>query len=365
MGHKGFKKQEDDDVKKGEMKVIADKSGSQTHFEDVFVSNIIGEVPLNGESDMAEKTLSAQHSKAREFENEIIEVIGKCLCTGYKMLDSVCTECNSPLLSDKEDRVGCVACAIILKNAPSVQPVVDGTESEASSYEDVTFVPTDESDSDKVSQMMGDLMCKGYRMLNEFCEVCNGILMDHPRNLTKECVSCHVSNGSNEELIGGIQEEHLTAPSGKPPVHLAKDGKHVKEQSLSDKISTALGDKMLCGHTLLDSVCQICNGVLMRAPKTMEIHCVACKVMESGSKPNNISASTETKPKPAVGAKKPKLESTSSLDQVTRDALEAVTLTLQQASQKLGEKPSRIQPDETLKYLQIISLSLDILKTHK
>ena len=55
--------------------------------------------------------------------------------------------------------------------------------------------------SDKVSQIMGQYMLKGYRMLDKQCPICSNVLLQTPaaQGGTNYCVSCYDMEPTEEK----------------------------------------------------------------------------------------------------------------------------------------------------------------------
>ncbi|CAJ0950070.1 unnamed protein product, partial [Mesorhabditis belari] len=57
---------------------------------------------------------------------------------------------------------------------------------------------------DQVSKQMGELLLLGHTMLDAYCQICNGILMES-RTGTRKCVACDIWDANNPKKTNSIQ----------------------------------------------------------------------------------------------------------------------------------------------------------------
>lgn len=118
---------------------------------------------------------------------------------------------------------------------------------------------------DQVSMKMGDLLLRGYTMLNAYCDICSGILMED-RQGVRVCVTCdllraelNLTPNMDSRVPDGLDEIHediavSSAPRDQqteclekePAVSLSNTAmKHSKEESLKQlyKIGSEKGER--------------------------------------------------------------------------------------------------------------------------
>ncbi|GMT18867.1 hypothetical protein PFISCL1PPCAC_10164 [Pristionchus fissidentatus] len=123
--------------------------------------------------------------------------------------------------------------------------------------------------SGEVSRRMGELLLRGYTMLNAECE-CGGILMED-RNGVRSCVACEVRDAA--PVPAAVEE----TPSS------SIDSQEVVDQGeLREYVSTNMGRLLMRGYTMLDAYCT-CSCILMEDREGTR-KCLACEFRENKRK---------------------------------------------------------------------------------
>ncbi|KAJ3381385.1 hypothetical protein HDU92_005349 [Lobulomyces angularis] len=131
----------------------------------------------------------------------------------------------------------------------------------------------------EISDSLGDLLLKGWKMLNEACEICLVPLMED-REGKVICVSC--VNKKKEVLE--TPEKVISS------VTLNKKEKDDEAENV-DRISNLIGEKLLVGWVLLNETCP-CGVPLMKNKAGEKICVVGCGKQEKGKQVLDISAPT-------------------------------------------------------------------------
>jgi uncharacterized Zn finger protein (UPF0148 family) len=129
------------------------------------------------------------------------------------------------------------------------------------------------SDKDRAIASMGDLLLKGWCMTNEGCENCSMPLM---RSKTGEevCTQCALRPQQPSVTPCLDQESPVLPPKKESPIPTKDSNK----ESLTDKASRLIGQKLLQGFTMLDRTCDDCTGVpLVGDRKSGTASCVLCR----------------------------------------------------------------------------------------
>lgn len=230
--------------------------------------------------------------------------------------------------------------------------------------------------SDQVSNKMGEMILQGYKMLDEICSTCGNVLLAN-QHKEKGCVACAMLLAKEMEIsdkANGIDSKESNAIEMKKANIITEESRKIGEttklpkKSLSDKISSKMGDLLVKGHTMLDEYCTVCSGILMKDPQTSVKNCIACQItntqpaalLEKGimndlSKTNNQGSSCElvVKNKGIVDFQNCQLF-----------AIKAVVERLQHTSSIVGDTTLPISPQDILINLEIIKECLNILKEY-
>uniref|UniRef100_A0A0N5A571 Sjogrens syndrome scleroderma autoantigen 1 n=2 Tax=Parastrongyloides trichosuri TaxID=131310 RepID=A0A0N5A571_PARTI len=183
--------------------ILVEKMNENDSNDEFVVGNIIKEIPLNEPPKNYDNLIDRELLSKRQFSEEVSEKMGEMMLQGYSMLNECCDACGNVLLANKRKEKGCVACAMIIAkeldevNNTSKQCIIDGEE--VKKFENISK-GQEKSLSDKISSRMGDLLIKGHRMLDEYCKVCMGVLMEDPKTNSKDCIACIILNQDNETL---------------------------------------------------------------------------------------------------------------------------------------------------------------------
>ncbi|CEF65949.1 Sjoegren syndrome/scleroderma autoantigen 1 family-containing protein [Strongyloides ratti] len=216
--------------------------------------------------------------------------------------------------------------------------------------------------SDQVSNKMGEMILQGYKMLDEICSTCGNVLLAN-QHKEKGCVACAMLLAKEMEIsdkANGIDSKESNAIEMKKTNIIIEESRKIGEtiklpkKSLSDKISSKMGDLLVKGHTMLDEYCTVCSGILMKDPQTSVKNCIACQItntqpaalLEKGitndlSKTNNQGSNCEL---------------------VVKN--KAVVERLQHTSSIVGDTTLPISPQDILINLEIIKECLNILKEY-
>jgi len=74
------------------------------------------------------------------------------------------------------------------------------------------YVLDKENFRDRVSKDMGDLLLRGYTMLNEYCDICKGILMSNREGI-RNCVACDVVRQQRASSLEHVPSPQTSRPS--------------------------------------------------------------------------------------------------------------------------------------------------------
>lgn len=134
--------------------------------------------------------------------------------------------------------------------------------------------------SDKISQLMGEYLLKGYKMLGIVCDICETILLETTSG-EKYCIACKELDEDAEKDNPVFQAENSQPKAEK------------QRRERSDVISKMLGDYLLKGYKMLDSTCSECDTILLqdRSKKDM---CVCCEFIDKKTDQDQLPVLTST-----------------------------------------------------------------------
>lgn len=134
--------------------------------------------------------------------------------------------------------------------------------------------------SDKISQLMGEYLLKGYKMLGIVCDICETILLETTSG-EKYCIAC-------KELDEDAEKDNpvFQADNSQPK---AEEQRHKR----SDAISKLLGDYLLKGYKMLDSTCSECDTILLQ-DRSKNYMCVGCEFIDKKPDQDQLPVLTST-----------------------------------------------------------------------
>uniref|UniRef100_A0AAF5DEI2 Sjoegren syndrome/scleroderma autoantigen 1 n=1 Tax=Strongyloides stercoralis TaxID=6248 RepID=A0AAF5DEI2_STRER len=216
--------------------------------------------------------------------------------------------------------------------------------------------------TEKVSNKMGEMILQGYTMLDEVCGTCGNVLLANQRK-EKGCVACAmlvINEMGPFERVEDVSKEKFgllkieKANSIQEGTEKLKETTMLPEKSLSDKISSKMGELLVKGHTMLDEYCVTCSGILMKDPQTSTKNCIACQI----SKPQEDKLNEKNVGRGALTINKKK----SSHEIVIKN--KAVAERLKHTSSIVGDSTLPISPQDVLINLEIVKECLNILKEY-
>ncbi|KAJ3314815.1 Coiled-coil domain-containing protein 42 [Boothiomyces sp. JEL0838] len=213
-----------------------------------------------------------------------IKRIGEYLLKGWVLTDVPCRNCQVPTLrtKDKSQVDFCTLCDLpseIIQKNDIDDSLLKKKELE---YKRVLDMELNEpkKETKSVSELLGKYLLKGWTMMQECCDTCEGV--PYMRNKKKElyCVSCEKYKKEDSPAQDAVKEnvQSVELQNAKTAQVAANaDLKMQDLQSLGQKKndpSNLMGQLLIQGWTMLDSCCKECNVPLMK--KGNENLCVSC-----------------------------------------------------------------------------------------
>ncbi|KAM7536490.1 hypothetical protein Aperf_G00000088284 [Anoplocephala perfoliata] len=263
----------------------------------------------------------ADREKSRQRSSEISRLMGQYLLKGWRMLGDSCPVCDTILFSNKDGSVYCIACNEVdnlnkagTDSVPTGESVRDNAcgdvfqsvekqhspdSSNNLSQSSLSIVTTSGSAktsveidrkrrrSDNISELMGQYLLKGWRKLDEYCPVCNTVLLRNKEgNLF--CVACDkfTSYQVSAEVPAQNNDNHALFPL--PLSHAEDFSERERRRKRSDKISELMGAYLLKGWRMLQSCCPVCDTILF-LNREGNLYCVACNEVDNQAKPESNS----------------------------------------------------------------------------
>jgi len=144
--------------------------------------------------------------------------------------------------------------------------------------------------SNHISQLMGDYMLRGYRMLDRLCEEC-GTVMLQDRQKNDHCVSCKDlgddGDGKDDPATNEAaalasvleqQQQQQQQVVQIPKLCASEEAELKRKQQHNDKLSSLMGSYMLRGFKMLDENCALCSTILLQSRAGVK-KCIACEDM--------------------------------------------------------------------------------------
>ncbi|KAJ3318779.1 hypothetical protein HDV06_007030 [Boothiomyces sp. JEL0866] len=212
-----------------------------------------------------------------------IKRIGEYLLKGWVLTDVPCRNCKVPTLRTKNRATVdfCTVCDLepeVFQKNDIDDDLLKQKELEYKRALDIELDgPKKQPTQNNVSELLGKYLLKGWTMMQECCETCDGV--PYMGNKQKElyCVSCQKFKKVNPlqestSKKGDTKDLEISQDTESDP-KLKMHDLSLLNNSNSDP-SKLMGQLLLQGWTMLDSCCHECNVPLMK--KGAELLCVAC-----------------------------------------------------------------------------------------
>jgi len=214
--------------------------------------------------------------------------------------------------------------------------------------------------SDLVSKKLGELLLKGYRMLDASCTNCGCILMQL-KNQPTYCVNC-------EEIE--IKKKPVQIVDIKPIVKteqqiVPKLNYQLKKESNDEDATLKISELLLKGYKMLNATCEECHTILMQKRNEVPI-CVLCvdhpKILKVETKHNQEDFDEKPKKIIKTNSIESKFEMTSSDIQSSNEIECALIEKIQWAT---GELRISANVKQNIELCELIKVAADALASVK
>jgi uncharacterized Zn finger protein (UPF0148 family) len=264
----------------------------------------------------------------------IFQKINAKLDEGWKLTNASCPICNTSILGKHDSKdLYCVKCEMPVRFEPEEEEdeveVINsgsgngsaGKRNEVEEFENMLFSKENEArrkKADELSKKTGELLLKGWAMLEDTCVDC---LFPYMRSKAGEviCVGCGPINKKKEETPKKpVVSETITSS---PEIIRSQDSskEYEAKRKRADELSRKTGELLLKGWAMLEDTCLDCLFPYMRS-RAGEVICVGCgpvnKKKEEAPKKPVVSETKTSSPevipkeqaKPVFAAKEEKIE---------------------------------------------------------